>query len=63
MRVLDLPIEQVLEAALPDVNTDPTLSRPDPTWLRSRQTFEIEGEIDKSEFLADLIQSCSGLSR
>ena len=63
MRLLDLPIEQLLEAGLPDVTTDPSWSQPDPTWLRSRETFEIEGQIDSSEFQADLIQSCSGLIR
>ena len=63
MRRLDLPIEQLLEAALPDAESDPSWSPPDPMWLRSRETFEIEGQIDSSEFQADLIQSCSGLSR
>ena len=63
MNRLDLLIDQVLDASLPDVATDPSWAKPDPMWLRSRETFEIEGQIDNSEFQADLVWSVSGLSR
>lgn len=63
MRRLDLPIEQLLEASLPDVNTDPSRATPDLRGLSGLPSFEIDGVIDGPEFQADLIQSCSGLSR
>lgn len=61
MTVLDLPIEQVLEASLPDA-TDVTRA-PDPAWLGAMTAFEVEGQIDGSEFQADLVYSTSGLTR
>lgn len=63
MTRLELPIEQVLEASLPDIATDPSLVAPDPTWLPGRARFEISGKVDPSEFMADLVLSTNGLSR
>ncbi|MDQ3964187.1 MAG: hypothetical protein M3277_09810 [Actinomycetota bacterium] len=63
MNRLDLPIDQVLDACLPDVATDPSWTQPDPMWLRGLSAFEAEGRIDSGEFQADLIWSVSGLSR
>lgn len=63
MHRLDLPIDQVLDACLPDVTTDPSWAQPDPAWLRGLSTFEMEGRIDTGEFQADLVWSVSGLSR
>lgn len=63
MTRLDLPIDQVLDASLPDVSTDPSWSQPDPSWLRGLQTFERDGRLDTGEFQADLVWSVNGLSR
>ena len=63
MSRLDLPIDQVLDASLPDVATDPSWTQPDPSRLRGLSTFETEGRIDTGEFQADLVWSISGLSR
>jgi len=59
----ELPLELVLESALPDLNTDGRFATPHPEWLRGLSDFAVEGGFDFGEYQADLILSTSGLSR
>lgn len=63
MNLQQLPVEQWLEASLPDVATDPSISSPDPAWLKNMATFQVGGAFDGREFQADLVDSISAITR